>query len=105
MEADPTERAPQVQLVVREQCHLCESARQVVRSVCEPAGLSWQEVDVDADADRQRQYGELVPVVLVDGVQVDYWHIDASRLRTALNTGGPASRRSLRDLLRRRRAR
>lgn len=75
----------------------------MVRSVCEPAAEDWVEVDVDEDPARQRRYGELVPVVLVDGVQVDYWQIDPDRLRAALQGAGVPGRRGLRDLLRRRR--
>ncbi|MGC0249968.1 glutaredoxin family protein [Pseudactinotalea sp. Z1748] len=97
------ESTVRVELVVREQCHLCEQARRVVRSVCEPAAVDWVEVDVDEDPARQRRYGELVPVVLVDGVQVDYWQIDPDRLRAALQGAGAPGRRGLRELLRRRR--
>jgi|SRR5699024_7536361 len=95
--------AVRVHLMVREHCHLCEQARRVVRSVCEPAALTWQEIDVDDDAAHQRQYGELVPVVLVDGVQIDYWQIDPARLREALEGPQQARRRGLREILRRRR--
>lgn len=97
------EASIRVELMVREQCHLCEQARRVVSSVCEPAGLRWQEIDVDTDAEHRRRYGELVPVVLVDGVQVDYWQIDPSRLREALAGEATSPRRGLRGLLRRRR--
>ena len=56
----------------------------MVRSVCDTDGIAWEEVDVDDDPDLQARYGELVPVVLVDGVQVGYWRIDAAKIRAAL---------------------
>lgn len=87
-----------VRLLTRQQCHLCAGARQVVQSVCAELSVSWAEVDIDTDPELQRQFGELVPVVQVDGVQVGYWRIDADRLRAAV-TGAPR-RRSLRRLLR-----
>jgi hypothetical protein len=31
-----------------------------------------------------REYLESIPVVVVDGVQVDFWHISEDRLRAAL---------------------
>ncbi|MDD9206130.1 glutaredoxin family protein, partial [Georgenia sp. 10Sc9-8] len=40
--------------------------------------------DVDTDPDLVDRYGELVPVVTVDGVQQGYWQIDAGRVRRAL---------------------
>ncbi|HLS25906.1 MAG TPA: glutaredoxin family protein [Beutenbergiaceae bacterium] len=95
---------PRVQLVVREQCHLCEQARRVVQSVCASVGADWEELDVDADPDLRNRYGELVPVVLVDGEQVGYWQVDAGRLKSALDGTGSAGARGLRARLRRRRA-
>ncbi len=85
---------PHVQLMVREGCHLCQAAREVVRGECGEG--NWTETDVDSDAELQRQYGELVPVVLVDGRQVGYYRIDPARLRAAIEGAGdgkPAPRR------------
>lgn len=73
-----------VQLLSREGCHLCDVARRAVRAVCEPEAVRWSEIDIDRDATLQARYSELVPVVLVDGVQVGYWRIDPERIRAAL---------------------
>lgn len=97
--------APRVQLMMRAQCHLCDQVRRVVQEVCAAEGEPWEEVDVDTDPERQKRYGELVPVVLVDGEQVGYWRIDPDRLRAALSGTGGAGARGLRARLRRRRRR
>lgn len=79
-----------VLLYVRPGCHLCTQARAVVEEVTTATGASWSEVDITTgpDADRlTERYGELVPVVTVDGVQQGYWRLDAARLRRLL---GPA---------------
>ena len=73
-----------VQLLSRPGCHPCDNARRVVRAVCEPRETTWAEVNVDEDPDLAQRYGELVPVVLVDGEQIGYYRIDPDRLRTAL---------------------
>ena len=65
-------------------CHLCEDARAVVAAVTAELGVGWEERSIEGDADLQEQYAELIPVVLVDGVQHDYWRVDADRLRAAL---------------------
>ena len=65
-------------------CHLCDEARQVVAAVTAELGVDWEERDILADPDLQEQYAELIPVVLVDGVQHDYWRVDADRLRAVL---------------------
>ena len=84
-----TDDAVRVVLYGRAGCHLCDDARVVVAAVAAAAGARWIEVDVDAAAAHdggalQRAYGEQVPVVLVDGVQRDYWRIDGERLAAAL---------------------
>ena len=79
-----------VVLYVRPGCHLCETAREVVEQVAGQAGAGWHEVDIDAAPAEERlveRYGELVPVVTVDGVQQGYWRLDADRLRRVLADG------------------
>ncbi|HEY3436104.1 MAG TPA: glutaredoxin family protein [Actinotalea sp.] len=76
-----------VVLFVRAGCHLCTEARAVVEAVCTQAGAAWTEVDIDEDrrpGGLQERYGELVPVVVVDGIQQGYWRLDADRLRRSL---------------------
>lgn len=76
-----------VVLYVRAGCHLCDQAREVVAAAAANAGATWSEIDVDAaddDGALQREYGEFVPVVLVDGVQRGFWRIDPARVAKAL---------------------
>ena len=73
-----------VVLYSRPGCHLCEAAREVVAAVCAQLGQGWREVDIEGNATLERRYGELLPVVTVDGQQMGYWWIDESRLRSAL---------------------
>lgn len=80
-------------------CHLCDEARVVVAEVCEDAGVPWAEVDVDDPAppgggpDPFEAYGDRVPVVAVDGVEVGQWRISGRTLRAALAPGavGPVA--------------
>ncbi|HEX7354566.1 MAG TPA: glutaredoxin family protein [Mycobacteriales bacterium] len=75
---------PRVLLYSRVGCHLCDDARRVVAAVTEESGAGFAEVDVDGDPALVRRYGDEVPVVCVDGRQIGFWRIDASRLRAAL---------------------
>jgi glutaredoxin len=75
---------PRVTLYTRPGCHLCDDARAVVARVCAEVGESYAEVDIDGDPELTRRYGEEIPVTLVDGVQHDYWRVDAGRLARAL---------------------
>jgi glutaredoxin len=73
-----------VELLSREGCHLCDDARRLVERVTAEAGLGFTETDVDTDPALRAEFGDLVPVVRVDGKEMGYWRIDESRLRRAL---------------------
>ena len=73
-----------VLLYSRPGCHLCDAARQVVQAVCAELGEQFTEVDITTSAELQREYGELIPVTLVDGKRHDFWRVDPDRLRAAL---------------------
>ncbi|MEV4266143.1 glutaredoxin family protein [Kribbella sp. NPDC049584] len=65
-------------------CHLCDDAREIIRSVCGELGVEWTEVDITQDDQLFTQYGEQIPVTFVDGKQHDFWRVDSARLRKAL---------------------
>ena len=73
-----------VELLSRAGCHLCDDARRLVERVTAEAGVVWTETDVDADPALRAEFGDLVPVVRVDGKELGYWRIDEGRLRRAL---------------------
>jgi glutaredoxin len=78
--------APRVTLYSRPACHLCDDARAVIERVCSDLGERYVEIDIDSDPALQREYGEEIPVTLVDGRRHDFWRVDETRLRTALGT-------------------
>jgi len=83
--ADP--RAPRLQLLVRAGCHLCDVAAAALGPVAAEAGLEPAAVDVDADPELQAEYGDRVPVVLLDGREHSYFEVDVPRLRRDLGIG------------------
>jgi glutaredoxin len=76
--------APRLVLLSRTGCHLCDDARAVLAPVADELGVGWVERDVDADQALADEYGDRVPVVLLDGAEHSYWRVDESRLRAAL---------------------
>lgn len=74
-----------VELLAREGCHLCDDARRLVERVAAETGTGWTEIDVDTDPRLRAEFGDLVPVVRVDGKELGYWRIDEARLRRALS--------------------
>jgi hypothetical protein len=70
-------------------CHLCDDARDVIRSVVAelPPGspqVSLSERSILDDAQLLERYADEIPVVLIDGRMHTYWRVDPTRLRTAL---------------------
>jgi hypothetical protein len=76
-----------LQLMTRSGCHLCEIAAETVIRLAGEAGLVPEMVDVDADDDLRAEYGDRVPVVLLDGREHSYFTVDVPRLRRDLGTG------------------
>jgi glutaredoxin len=75
-----------ITLLSRPGCHLCDEARTIIARVAADLDIAWAERDVSDSADDLREYGEMIPVTLIDGVQHDFWRVDESRLRRALSS-------------------
>lgn len=71
-------------LYSRPGCHLCDDAREVVEKVTADLGEPYEERDITTDPELLLRYLESIPVVEVDGVQVDFWRVSEDRLRAAL---------------------
>ncbi|MHA7140995.1 MULTISPECIES: glutaredoxin family protein [unclassified Arthrobacter] len=82
----PTDGAvsPVVELLTKPDCHLCAAARAVVAAVCEELGVPWHELSTVDAPDLLERFAEEIPVLLIDGVQRDFWKIDEARLRRLL---------------------
>ncbi len=77
-------RDRQVTVLGRRDCHLCELAALDVARIAGDLGVSWEYRDITDDRELMAEHGEQVPVILVDGQQHDFWHVDEARLRAAL---------------------
>ncbi|MFT3716826.1 MAG: glutaredoxin family protein [Gordonia sp. (in: high G+C Gram-positive bacteria)] len=91
-----------VTLLTRNGCHLCETALAQLTPILSGYGLAPDVVDVDRAADQgdpglRAEYGDRLPVVLLDGTEHSYWEIDEARLRSDLDrllrVGGDEPRR------------
>lgn len=76
--------APRVVVYGRPGCHLCEVAEDVVARVCRAAGARWEVISVADDPQLLALYGELIPVVTVDGRQVAVYRVEEAELSAAL---------------------
>lgn len=80
----------QVTLLTRAGCSLCERAGAQLASLATELGFEMTTTDVDAaaaagDATLRAEYGDRLPVVLLDGREHSYWEVDEARLRSDLS--------------------
>ena len=73
-----------VTLMTRRNCSLCDRAAEAVARICGELGVSWTSQDVDLDTELRAEYGDRVPVVLIDGREHGYFRVEEPRLRAAL---------------------
>lgn len=73
-----------VELMVRESCGSCERVAGQIAPVVEKHGAKLVLVDVDADPDAAAEYGDRVPVVVVDGKEFACWEVDNADLAAEL---------------------
>ncbi|GAA2268570.1 glutaredoxin family protein [Glycomyces scopariae] len=67
-------------LLTTRDCHLCGAAREALDRVRAATGEAWTETDVAGDAALARDYGDRLPVLLLDGREHGYWDVDVPRL-------------------------
>ncbi|HEY1357351.1 MAG TPA: glutaredoxin family protein [Thermoleophilaceae bacterium] len=75
----------QVTLYGKPGCHLCEEARDVIVSVRLEREFELAEVDVTLDPGVNREYGERIPVLAIDGEDVFEYFVDRQALKDRLD--------------------
>jgi glutaredoxin len=73
-----------VTVLTREQCSLCDKAIEAVARISAEFGVGWSSCDVDGDPELRAEYGDRVPVILIDGREHGYWAVEEDRFRAAL---------------------
>ena len=61
-------------------CHLCDDAREVVERVRGERPFELEEVDVSVDPALHREYGDRIPVLALDGVELFEFHVEEAVL-------------------------
>lgn len=79
-------------MLTREGCTLCSRAATRLAQLADELGFELRITDVDAaaaagDPALRAEFGDRLPVVLLDGAEHSYWEVDEPGLRADL-TGG-----------------
>ncbi len=80
---------PHVQLLTRAGCGLCARAHEQLTRLAAELDFTLTVTDVDARADAgdqglRAEFGDRVPVVLLEGAEHSYWDVDEPQLRADL---------------------
>jgi glutaredoxin len=67
-------------------CCLCDEAKAAVAEVREDIPFDLEEVDISLDPRLNREYGERIPVIDVNGEEAFELGVDAAALRNLLDT-------------------
>jgi glutaredoxin len=78
-----------VELLTRDGCAICERVRARLADLAGELGFDLSTIDVDAaaaagDPALRAEFGDRLPVVLLDSREHSYWEIDEARLRADL---------------------
>jgi hypothetical protein len=87
-----------VELLTRAGCTICTTAAAQLAGLAEELGFSLTVTDVDdaaaaGDSALRAEFGDRLPVVLLDGAEHSYWEVDEPRLRADLADPGASGPR------------
>jgi glutaredoxin len=80
---------PKVELLTRQGCTICAQVYARLTELAAELSFDLASTDVDAAAAAgepalRAEFGDRLPVILLNGVEHSYWEIDESRLRADL---------------------
>jgi glutaredoxin len=76
---------PQLLLYTRKDCCLCAEMKEVIRRVAGAIPLVLNEIAVDGAPELEKQYGEQVPVLFIDGRKAFKHRVTARELQKRLS--------------------
>lgn len=65
-----------VKLYTRNGCHLCEKAKAILLKLKERYDFHYMEADIDKSDELTEKYGMMIPVVEINGEEVQFGQID-----------------------------
>ena len=75
-----------VTVISRTGCHLCEIAIDKINLVKDQLKFELEIKLIDDLPELEQEYGEQVPVILIDNKIHDYWRVDIERFTKAIKT-------------------
>ncbi|MFQ3544864.1 glutaredoxin family protein [Halobacillus rhizosphaerae] len=73
-----------IQLLMRKGCHLCEEMRTIIEMAAWETEIEVTEIDIEKNEELLQRYMLEIPVVIINGEELDYRSINLSSLRERL---------------------
>ena len=65
-----------VDIYSRPGCHLCDEAKEIIERVQQRIGFALRIIDIERDPELEKEYGDQIPVVFIDGQMTFRYHVD-----------------------------
>jgi glutaredoxin len=75
----------EVALYTKDECSLCDKAKEVILVVREQIPFKYVEVDITSDEAIYEEFREQIPVIFVNGRKAFKFHVTAETLTARLN--------------------
>lgn len=75
---------PQVTIYSRLHCHLCELALLVANEVQKDIPFELEIIYIDNDPRLEKEFGEEIPVTIIEGLRHDFFTLNSERFKSAL---------------------
>jgi len=75
----------EVSIYSRSNCHLCDVALEVLEQMQSEFSFDISKKLIDGDAQLEAEYGESVPVILINNEPHDFFRVDPERFRAAIS--------------------
>ncbi len=74
-----------VKLYSRPRCHLCEGAREILEDLQQQWNFTIEEINIDLDDELVEKYGIMIPVIELDGEELQYGIINKKFISEAFS--------------------
>lgn len=74
-----------VTVYTREGCHLCDIAIENLESLQQELHFDIKKCFIEGDLELEAKYGDLIPVIHIDGEHHDFYRVDPERFRSSLD--------------------
>ena len=65
-------------------CHLCEDVVNLLSPLAKPLNFDIAEIKIDGDEELQALYGELIPVIHINGKYFSHFRVDLEEFKSFL---------------------